>query len=58
MKDLAYNCWRILKIILAAISLLASILASCSWYDTGRLEMLLFCFIGFACAISLLTTKV
>ena len=57
MKDLAYNCWRILKIILAAIGLCISILSVYSWYDTGRLEMLIFCFIAFACTINLLTTK-
>lgn len=58
MKDFAYNCWRVLKIILAAISLCISILAIYSWYDAGRLEMLFFCLIGLVCTIHLLTTKV
>lgn len=57
MKDFAYTCWRVLKMILSAISLCIAILSVCSWYDTGRIEMLLFCIIGLFCTINLLTTR-
>lgn len=57
MKDLVYNCWQVLKIILAATSLCIAILSVYSWYDTGRIEMLFFCIIGLTGTINLLTTK-
>lgn len=57
MKDLAYNCWQVLKIIFAATSLCIAILSVYSWHDTGRIEMLFFCIIGLTGTINLLTTK-
>lgn len=57
MKDVIYNCWRILKMIFAAISLCIAIISVLAWYDTQRFEMLLFCFIGLAFMISLITSK-
>lgn len=58
MKDFAYKCWMILKFILAAASLAIAIGFSFAWNSNPqRFELLLFCLIGIACSISLLTNK-
>lgn len=47
MKDLLYNCWKVLKFIFSAIAFLISVLSSYAWYENpGRIELLIFCVIG------------
>lgn len=54
MKDLAYTCWRILKIILAATSMAITIAASYSLYDNPRFDTLFILITGIICSISLI----
>lgn len=57
MKDIIYNVWMVLRLILSAVSLSLSIMAGYVLYDTGRIEMFLFCVVGLIFSINLIVTK-